>query len=79
MLGPQHWVWRGWQTVQLDACIVLSNKPWDTAAGIIIARETGALVVDSVGDHHTFASGETIAVASSIASQLLRLVGGGRT
>src|SRR5262249_20598128 len=24
---------------KLDACVMLSNKPWDTSAGVIIARE----------------------------------------
>lgn len=25
----------------LDACVMMSNKPWDTAAGTLIAREAG--------------------------------------
>ena len=27
---------------RLDACIQLGNKPWDTSAGVLIAREAGA-------------------------------------
>jgi myo-inositol-1(or 4)-monophosphatase len=30
----------------------MSNQPWDTAAGVIIAREAGALVVDQDGMTH---------------------------
>ncbi len=26
----------------LDACVMMSNKPWDTAAGALIARAVGA-------------------------------------
>jgi myo-inositol-1(or 4)-monophosphatase len=26
---------------RLDACIMLGNKPWDTSAGVLIAREAG--------------------------------------
>ncbi|MGH4022051.1 MAG: inositol monophosphatase family protein, partial [Pseudonocardiaceae bacterium] len=30
---------------RLDACIMLGNKPWDTSAGVLIAREAGARVL----------------------------------
>jgi myo-inositol-1(or 4)-monophosphatase len=26
----------------IDACIMMSNKPWDTAAGTLMAREAGS-------------------------------------
>jgi myo-inositol-1(or 4)-monophosphatase len=26
-----------------DAAIMLTNKPWDTAAGVLVAREAGTL------------------------------------
>ncbi len=51
------WVAEG----KLDASITLSNKPWDTAAGVIIAREAGAKVTDQDGTDHTFKSTATIA------------------
>ncbi|MGW5154362.1 inositol monophosphatase family protein [Nonomuraea wenchangensis] len=38
---------------RIDAGIMLSNSPWDTAAGVIIAREAGATVVDLDGRAHT--------------------------
>ncbi len=34
----------------LDACIMMSNKPWDTAAGTLIAREAGAHLSDAQGN-----------------------------
>jgi fructose-1,6-bisphosphatase/inositol monophosphatase family enzyme len=36
----------------LDACVMMSNKPWDTAAGTLIAREAGAQLYDAQGDPH---------------------------
>ncbi|MEV0271971.1 inositol monophosphatase family protein [Hamadaea sp. NPDC050747] len=65
------WVAEG----RLDALVMLANKPWDTAAGVVIAREAGALVVDRTGAPHTMASGETIAGAPDLLSELLSLVG----
>ncbi|MFS8096784.1 inositol monophosphatase [Lentzea alba] len=59
---------------RVDGAIVLSNKPLDLAAGILIAREAGALVMDSSGAEHTKASTHTIAVAPAVADQLLSLV-----
>lgn len=64
------WVAEG----RTDATVILSNKPWDTAAGVLIAREAGALVVDSSGTPHDFNSPETIAACPSIADSLLALV-----
>ena len=54
----------------IDACIMMSNKPWDTAAGTLIAREAGAHVTDANGDAHTHESVATIAAAPAIADQL---------
>lgn len=34
---------------KLDASIALSNHPWDMAAGVAIAREAGAIVMDVDG------------------------------
>nr|WP_202894121.1 inositol monophosphatase family protein [Kribbella italica] len=58
----------------LDAAIMFSNKPWDTSAGSIIAREAGAVVVDLDGSPHDVASGATIALAPGIAEELLPLI-----
>lgn len=64
------WVAEG----KLDASMTMSNKPWDTAAGVIIAREAGAVVIDQDGSDHTSASAATIAVAPGVAEELLALV-----
>lgn len=61
------WVAEG----RTDAAVILSNKPWDTAAGVLIAREAGALVLDIHGLEHSFESNSTIAVAPQIAEELL--------
>jgi myo-inositol-1(or 4)-monophosphatase len=57
-----------------DACVILSNKPWDTAAGVLIARESGAVVVDARGNPHSFSSAETVAVTRPISRQLSGLI-----
>lgn len=64
------WVAEG----RTDATIILSNKPWDTAAGILLAREAGARVTDANGSPHTFKSAETIAAGPGIARALLDVV-----
>ena len=58
----------------LDASITLGNKPWDTAAGVLLAREAGATVVDADGTAHGFHSAATIAAAGPLISQLLPLI-----
>jgi len=64
------WVAEG----RIDACVILSNKPWDTAAGVLIAREAGALVTDANGDDHTSESHETVAVTPTLAKLLRPLL-----
>jgi len=64
------WVAEG----RLDAAIMLANKPWDTAAGVLLAREAGAAVVDIDGTAHTFGSTATIAGPDALISQLLPLI-----
>jgi len=58
----------------IDACIMMSNKPWDTAAGTLMAREAGARVTDAYGDPHTHESAATIASAPAIADQLATVI-----
>jgi myo-inositol-1(or 4)-monophosphatase len=64
------WVAEG----KLDASMTMSNKPWDTAAGVIIARGAGAVVLDQDGSDHTSASTATIAAAPGVAEELLALL-----
>ncbi|GII87683.1 inositol monophosphatase [Sphaerisporangium siamense] len=65
------WVAEG----KIDACVMLANKPWDTAAGVIIAKEAGAHVTDIDGTPHTTRSRATIAAAPGILAGILALVG----
>ncbi|MFJ9368765.1 inositol monophosphatase family protein [Nocardia sp. NPDC101769] len=64
------WVAEG----RTDACILLTNKPWDMAAGVVIARESGALVTDSDGSPHTMHSAHTVAANPGISASLLELI-----
>jgi myo-inositol-1(or 4)-monophosphatase len=59
---------------RLDASITLSNKPWDTSAGALIAREAGATVTDAHGNPHDLNSAATIAAAPQLISQLIPLI-----
>lgn len=58
----------------LDACVMMSNKPWDTAAGTLIAREAGARLTDAQGNPHTHSSASTIVTAPGIAEQLATVI-----
>jgi myo-inositol-1(or 4)-monophosphatase len=57
-----------------DVSIALSNKPWDMAAGVIIARESGAHVFDTDGSSYTTRSTATIVASGTLAPQVLHLV-----
>jgi myo-inositol-1(or 4)-monophosphatase len=61
---------------RLDACIMLGNKPWDTSAGVLIAREAGARVLDLHGANHAMNSSATIAVTPSLEHELMTAVRG---
>lgn len=59
---------------RLDACIMLGNKPWDTSAGVLIAREAGARVLDLDGTNHVMDSSATIAVTPSLEHELMAAI-----
>jgi myo-inositol-1(or 4)-monophosphatase len=59
---------------RLDACIMLGNKPWDTSAGVLIAREAGARVLDHDGSEHSQQSLSTIAVTPTLEVELMAAV-----
>lgn len=59
---------------RLDASVTLGNKPWDTVAGVLIAREAGAAVTDADGQPHDLNSAATIAAAPALISQLIPLI-----
>ena len=58
----------------LDACVMMSNKPWDTAAGTLMAREAGAHITDAYGNPHTYQSASTVATTPAIADQLATVI-----
>ena len=64
------WVAEG----RLDASVILGNQPWDTAAGVLIAREAGATVVDIDGSPHDFSSAATITAPAALIDQLVLLL-----
>ena len=57
-----------------DATIMFSNKPWDTMAGVSIAREAGLRVLDLDGSDHAPESRGTFAVSAGLAGPLLELI-----
>jgi myo-inositol-1(or 4)-monophosphatase len=59
---------------RLDASVTLANQPWDTAAGVLLAREAGATVVDADGRPHNLDSASTIAAPAPLLSQLIPLL-----
>lgn len=64
------WVAEG----KIDANIMLSNNPWDTAAGVLIAREAGATVIDMDGSPHTMNARATIAASPKLVADLVELI-----
>jgi myo-inositol-1(or 4)-monophosphatase len=54
----------------------LSNKPWDTTAGVIIAREAGADVIDLDGTQHSLQAVATIAANPHLIDQIRDLISG---
>jgi myo-inositol-1(or 4)-monophosphatase len=59
---------------KLDACIILGNSPWDTSAGVLLAREAGAQVVDLHGEPHAVTSKTTVAAAPGVLNELLAAI-----
>ena len=58
----------------LDACVMMSNKPWDPASGTLLAREAGAHLTDVYGNPHTHRSASTVAAAPAIAHKLAAVI-----
>jgi myo-inositol-1(or 4)-monophosphatase len=59
---------------KVDVMVMLSNNPWDTSAGVIIAREAGAMTVDHDGTPHNLESSATIAASPALLNPILDLV-----
>jgi myo-inositol-1(or 4)-monophosphatase len=56
-----------------DACIILGSHPWDIAAGVIIAIEAGARIVDLGGTTHTLRGRATVATTPRLLADIARL------
>jgi myo-inositol-1(or 4)-monophosphatase len=49
-------------------------KPWDVAAGILIAREAGAAVTDLAGGDRMLESGDIVAAAPALLAPMLEVI-----
>ncbi|WP_211295820.1 inositol monophosphatase family protein [Amycolatopsis alba] len=58
----------------LDACVLLGNRTRDTAAGAVIAREAGALVLDSDATPHSVRSRCAVAVTPGLSEEVMPLL-----
>ncbi|ASU82032.1 inositol monophosphatase [Nocardiopsis gilva YIM 90087] len=56
---------------KLDAAVILANRPWDTAAGVLLVREAGGVVLDRDGSPHSVDSSATIAVAPGLREHIM--------
>jgi myo-inositol-1(or 4)-monophosphatase len=59
---------------RVDASLTLSNHSWDVAAGVILAREAGAVVLDLNGQPHSTESAATIALSPGLRPEVLALL-----
>ncbi|WP_242346564.1 inositol monophosphatase family protein [Anaeromyxobacter terrae] len=50
-------------------------KPWDVAAGILLAQEAGALVTDMAGGERMLETGDIVAAPPSLHAPMLEVIG----
>jgi myo-inositol-1(or 4)-monophosphatase len=62
---------------RLSASMMLSNRAWDVSAGVLLAREAGALAYDWDGSEHGVDSRFTIASTPGLKGRLLELLPSG--
>ncbi|HXW59730.1 MAG TPA: inositol monophosphatase family protein [Solirubrobacteraceae bacterium] len=60
---------------RMGASIMLSNRAWDVSAGVLLAREAGALTFDWDGSEHDVDSRFTLACDPALKPILLQLLG----
>ncbi len=56
---------------RVDGFWEMGLKPWDTAAGVLLATESGAIVSDFAGGHDYFKSGNIVAGAPRVLRDIL--------
>lgn len=59
---------------RVDGAIILNNNPWDTAAGVLVAREAGADVLDTRGTRHQVDSLDVVATTPGVTTALRECV-----
>ncbi len=59
---------------RFDGFWELKLKPWDVAAGILIAREAGAIVTDAEGGDRALETGDIVAAAPPLAQSMLAVI-----
>lgn len=59
---------------RFDGFFELGLKPWDVAAGIVIAREAGALVTDMAGGQTMLETGDIVAAAPPLLRPMLDVI-----
>ncbi|ASR37859.1 inositol monophosphatase [Prauserella marina] len=65
------WVAEG----RTDACVIMSNKPWDMASGGLLARESSASITDIDGLPHDFKSRTVVATTGHLKRPLVSIFG----
>lgn len=60
---------------RIDGLVMLSNKPWDTSAGIVIAREAGADICDRDGNAYSLSADSVVAGTPTVVSSILDVLG----
>lgn len=63
---------------RISATIALSNLPWDVSAGILLAREAGADVIDESGTSHDIHSSTTLATVPAMHDGVLEALAAAR-
>ncbi|MDO5059146.1 MAG: inositol monophosphatase family protein [Neisseria sp.] len=62
-------------TGRFDGFFEFNLKPWDIAAGALIAKEAGAIVTDMQGEQGWLESGDIVAANPKVLAQMLHLIG----
>ncbi|MDO4878597.1 MAG: inositol monophosphatase family protein [Neisseria sp.] len=60
---------------RFDGFFEFNLKPWDLAAGALIAKEAGAIVTDMRGNQDWLASGDIVAGNPKVLAQMLQVIG----
>ena len=60
---------------RVDGFFEFNLKPWDIAAGALIAKEAGAIITDMHGEGDWLESGDIVAANPKILAQMLQIIG----